>query len=826
MIILLRRINFPLLLGSIIVIFLLIVAIYPGLFTSNDPLFEETPKYIETKENGEWVEKFAFNPMPPNKDNIFGTDDAGRDVYARLVYGTRNTLKLAFLIALFRMIIALPLGMAAGMGVKLFSGIIKVFNTFFTAIPMLLFSFIVLNIDYFRMLEMDKSIIAFAVVLTIVGWAKLAGMIEDSTRLVMDEDFIEGEIAIGKTKLQIAYQNVLPHILPTSVSLFFKEMGMALFLIAQLAVLNVFVGVTRRIKDLAFKAAYEMALEPEWGGSLSRIAININKFESTYWMSLYPILVFSIAIIGMNLTGEGLRIEFQKRNSRVISSIRKAYYIISPRLFIAQLMDIKKHYKSVIIKVLVVVMIIAYFVIPWHPSTYKFDIDQAKVHLNELVSEKYQGRATGTYGGYLAGEYIINTLKGYGYEIETIEIPYTDTITFPETGEEVLVPKVLAPVIVDSGWIRLIDDRGEEKTYYLHKDFKLAAVNANIYNDMSKQELNYKGIAANAEKAANIPEDKEFFAINEQLPYFNELYFQNQNFILSGNNRLNYDIEFIPVDNYDYNTNTYLFKSTTILTYGDLSKDLENGYRELEINLDFPRVAENPGRIITAVLPGKGRTKENPGELIIIGASYDGIYNKGKDLNGMTATAAATALEVARIMSQIEGPLEKSIQFIFWDNDFDILKYSSLDGSNYYHLFEYRTIDMALSHGYYYLDITYPGFNNDKYLNIVFVPAQRADANNYLIGLQMEKRLKQMNVKFKRLFYDYNATKALDHMRINALTSISVGNPSTWVNGLMDNLEDINYERMEDIGQIIIDSLTMKSHIMSHKALEKENNHD
>ncbi|HCO73875.1 MAG TPA: hypothetical protein DIT16_03360, partial [Clostridium sp.] len=60
-----KKINFPLFIGSIIVIFLSIVALYPGFFASKDPLFEETPKYIEYKEDGKLVEKFAYNPMPP-----------------------------------------------------------------------------------------------------------------------------------------------------------------------------------------------------------------------------------------------------------------------------------------------------------------------------------------------------------------------------------------------------------------------------------------------------------------------------------------------------------------------------------------------------------------------------------------------------------------------------------------------------------------------------------------------------------------------------------------------------------------------------------------
>lgn len=321
-----KNINYPLLLGGLIVLLLAIVSFYPESFTSKDPLFEEPPKYIEYEGDGELVEEFAHNPMRPNNDNIWGTDDAGRDLYSRLIYGTRNTMKLILLISLFRMLVALPLGLAAGIGIKFISKIIEIFNTFFTAIPILIFSYIILNMTYFNHLEMDKAIVAFTIVLTLVGWSKLAGQIEDNVKRVMSEDFIEGELAIGKTKLQIAYQNIIPHIIPSSVSLFFKEMGMALFLIAQLAVLYVFVGVVREIQALAFRANYDMVLEPEWGGSLSRIVQNIGRFERTYWLSLYPVLAFTIGVLGLNLFGEGLRIEFSKRNSRIISFIKTISY--------------------------------------------------------------------------------------------------------------------------------------------------------------------------------------------------------------------------------------------------------------------------------------------------------------------------------------------------------------------------------------------------------------------------------------------------------------------------------------------------------------------
>ena len=807
-----RKINFPLLLGSIIVIFLATMALYPRLFTSNDPLFEEPPKYIEYKENGEWVKKFAYNPMPPNKDNIFGTDDAGRDVYSRLIYGTRNTLKLALLIAIFRMILALPLGLAAGMGIKFISNVIKIFNTFFTAIPMLLFSFVILNIGYFRNLQMDKSILAFAIVLTIVGWAKLAGIIEDSTRVVMEEDFIEGEVAIGKTKIQIAYQNVLPHILPTSISLFFKEMGMALFLIAQLAVLYVFVGVARPIKDLAFKANYEMNLEPEWGGTLSGIAMNVRKYKSTYWMTIYPVLVFSIAIIGMNLTGEGLRIEFQKRESRVISSIRKISYMLSPKVFIFQLKNIKKHYKPVIIKTSIIIGIIAYIIIPWHPSLYEFDIGKAKIHLEELTKDKYEGRVAGTEGGHLAGEYIIDTLKSYGYQVDTLEVPLTYA---SKADTERRKPEILAPMVIESGWIKLTDDNGEEKVYELHKDFTIPTVSKSIFEDTPKAELNYKGVAAYPEHASNIPKETEFFSVGRNLPWFTSFDFSTPNNIEAGPGKsLSYDIQFMLDEGYNTENNACLFKSTTIIPYDDLRLQLEKGYREVEISFDYPKLPKYQGRNITAFLPGKGKTYEDPGELIIIGSSYDGAYiNEDGSSYAMTATPTATALEVARILSDAEGALEKSIQFIFWDNEYESLNSSNIDGSYHYSITE--CVDMAMTHGYYYFDISYPGYNKDKNLSLITFPAQRAEKSNYLMGLEIEKRLKQMDVKYERFHYNFSTTSALTNLRLNALSSVGVGNPTTdGINSNIDNMENINYKRMEDIGQIIVDTITMNSHIV------------
>ena len=538
-----------------------------------------------------------------------------------------------------------------------------------------------------------------------------------------------------------------------------------------------------------------MILEPEWGGILSRIAIDVKRYQRVYWLTLYPILVFSVAIIGINLTGEGLRIEFQKRNSRVISSIRKAYYMVSFKTFIHQIKDIKKYYKPVVIKILIMILIVGYFIIPWHPSKYEFNIEHAKLHIEEFTKDKYAGRVAGTQGGYLAGEYIINTLKGYGYEVDTME--------FPLHNDEAAIPEFFTPMVIETGWIKLTNEDGEEKTYHIHKDFSIATLSERTFIDTSKTELHYQGIASDAQNAVNIPEGTNFFLIN-------------RSHIVQSMKQLNYDIQFILSEGYSKNINTYLFNVTSIIPFDDLKRELETGYKEVEIKFDYPELPKYEGRNITAFLPGKNRTKEEPGELIIVGARYDGVHTIGAESPYvMTSTPSATLLEVARTFSLIDEPLEKSIKFIFWDNDTAALVSSALNGSYYYSLIEGMPIKMAMSHKYYYFDISYPGFNTDRSLNFVTFPAQGVENRSYLIRLNIQKRLKQMNVKYRTFHYDYPATRALNYMRLNALTSVGLGNTfNLQINTINDTIENINYERMKNIGQIIIDIITMNSHIM------------
>lgn len=827
-----KKINYPLLIGGIVLCLLLILTYFPETFTSRDPIHEEPPRYIEYQKDGESVEELSVNPMRPNNINIMGTDDAGRDIYARLVFGTKNTLRLGFLIALFRMVLALPLGILAGMGNRSISSVIKFFSTFFSAVPMLIFSFVLLNFNYFYRMQIEKSIVAFAVVLTIVGWSKLAGMLEDATKKIMDEDFIEGEIAIGKTKLQIVLQNVVPHVIPTGVSLFFKEIAMALFLVAQLAVLYVFVGSTREVGAMAFRANYRMGLEPEWGGMLSRITSEVMRFEEVWWVSLFPVVFFAVAIMGINLLGEGLKMEFQKRDSRVISIIRKTFAMLSPKLFYLQLKEFSKYYKPILLKTGTVVLILIYFFVPRYKSEVPFQSEKALDQLMILSSSVYEGRVSGTRGGYEAGNYIIDTMKSYGYEVSTMDISY-----YYEEEESIENLKVMAPMVVKDGEIRITDRDGEEKIFKLHEDFTIFTLNRQELINAEGNDFTYKGSATDGIHLAQVPEDVEVFPIEERYirellnslrSPFSENNMRGINTFENDEVKREFKLQFMMLDEYESRSNAYLHKTHTILPFKELREILEEGYSEIEISFSFPELPEYNGRVIEAFLPGNELSVENPGEIIVIGSSYDGIFEYEGKSSVISATPSATALEVAREIAALEEPLERSVSFVFWDNQMEIKKVTPEEGSEYYHREAMKTIDMVLTGGYYYYEIGYAGIGNEKTISLVTFPAQGGRKPSYLIGTQMEHLLKDMKVPYRRfqsIYANTNSSSSLGvfdmvtrstlDMRLNAFFSVGIGQSHVQDMGTdRDDLSNINMKRFISIGQVMLDNLTMNPYLM------------
>ncbi len=312
------RKNLSLLIGIVIVSLLTVVMICPQWITDINPYGTELLKYQDA--NGHDI--LNSPPFPPGPDSLLGTDQMGRDVLSLIVYGTRLTIALGLLVVLGRYLIALPLGLAAGFGSYVARALINQFNVTFSAIPALIISIIVLKMPYFTNLDKQRSAWAFIVVLTVVGWSRLSLIIAERVQEILARPFIKGEVAIGKSNWRIALENVIPHLVPELVVLFFMEIAAALTMIMQLGIFTVFIGNLKFVKDSFAGGVYSyipISFEPEWA---SMLAAARKYTQSAPWLVISPAIAFFISIVGFNMLGEGLRAVLQRRGSRFTVGLR------------------------------------------------------------------------------------------------------------------------------------------------------------------------------------------------------------------------------------------------------------------------------------------------------------------------------------------------------------------------------------------------------------------------------------------------------------------------------------------------------------------------
>lgn len=289
--------------GLVILVVIMSMALFPSLWTRSNPYATEGMRSYVTEDGTFHLEKAPFRPqwgIP------MGTDELGRQVWALIVYGTRLTMTLALLIVLFRFVFAIPLGFAAGFGSLSTKGIIDKLSRFFGTIPTLLLCIILLKMDYFINLTKGFSIFAFVVLLGFVGFGKLGVVIMERVTGLLKEPFVTGDIAIGKSKFQIAMTTIIKHLIPEIIVMFFLEFARVLTLLMQLGLFAVFVGNVRFIEDTSNGNVkfMDLSYEPEWASMLGAAR---NHLRDAPWLVWFPSLAFFISVLGLNAFGEGLK---------------------------------------------------------------------------------------------------------------------------------------------------------------------------------------------------------------------------------------------------------------------------------------------------------------------------------------------------------------------------------------------------------------------------------------------------------------------------------------------------------------------------------------
>jgi peptide/nickel transport system permease protein len=217
----------------------------------------------------------------PSAAHWLGTDDLGRDVLARMVYGTRVTLMIASLVA----VIAAPLGLLIGTVSGYFGGwvdtVLMRINDVFLSFPGL-----ILALGFVAALGPGIRNAVIAIALT--AWPPIARLARAETLTLRNADYIAAVRIQGASALRIILRHVMPMCLPSVIVRITLNMA----------------GIIITAAGLGFLGLGAQPPMPEWGSMLSSGRAHIS---GAWWISAVPGLAILITSLAFNLLGDGLR---------------------------------------------------------------------------------------------------------------------------------------------------------------------------------------------------------------------------------------------------------------------------------------------------------------------------------------------------------------------------------------------------------------------------------------------------------------------------------------------------------------------------------------
>lgn len=250
--------------GLIILLSITFMAIFADFIAPYDPIAQD------------------FKPkLPPSPDHLLGTDELGRDVFSRLIYGSRITLYVAFISVGLACIIGVPIGLVAGY----YGGRVDKILNFFIDL-MLSFPAIILTILITGML--GPSLTNAMIAISIAFAPRIARIVRGQVMTVKEEDYVVAVKAMGAS----GFYTMTRHVLPNSVAPLLVQITLAL-------------GTAVLVESaLAFLGLSAQPPTPSWGDMLNR---GRRYIYTAPWMLTAPGIMITLAVLAFNLIGDGLR---------------------------------------------------------------------------------------------------------------------------------------------------------------------------------------------------------------------------------------------------------------------------------------------------------------------------------------------------------------------------------------------------------------------------------------------------------------------------------------------------------------------------------------
>lgn len=299
------QLNLYIIIGVILIVSLFVIAVF-GEYLAPYDINEPQKSKIDPTTN-----QISFPPYSPSKDNIFGTDNRGVDVFSMILYGAKYTLFVVLAISVSRILFALPIGLIAGWYPKYLKAPSQYLNKVWNSIPLFLLVYVVLLPVVLYPSSKALQIFILWFILTFAGVVPLVEAIRKHVEEIKQYDFMEGVKVLGATPFYTLRKHIFPHLKPYIAIIFSMELAQILWLLGQLGIVHIFVGGAITIKIDEIPQYYSVT--NEWAGLLG----NGRRFvRSSPWLFLGPAIAFAYGIIAFQFLAEGLRIRFNKNTMK------------------------------------------------------------------------------------------------------------------------------------------------------------------------------------------------------------------------------------------------------------------------------------------------------------------------------------------------------------------------------------------------------------------------------------------------------------------------------------------------------------------------------
>ncbi|MGE5630544.1 MAG: ABC transporter permease [Caulobacteraceae bacterium] len=262
-----------LIVGMAIIIIVIIMALFPQLFTKLDPTAVDIKARLAS----------------PSAGHPFGTDNYGRDIFSRVVHGAGIDLMMGVVGTLIPFVLGGIFGMLAGYYGGVLDSILMRIIDVLMAFPFTILVIVIVTI-------LGNGIINVYIALWIVGWIAYAKLVRGEVLVLKNSDFIQAAIIAGFTDRRILLRHMLPNVISSAVVYGVSDI-----------VLCMLTGASMSFLGLGVQPP-----TPEWGAIMNE---GKSYISYAWWITFFPGLVMAVTGIGFSLLGDGLT-DFLRRKGR------------------------------------------------------------------------------------------------------------------------------------------------------------------------------------------------------------------------------------------------------------------------------------------------------------------------------------------------------------------------------------------------------------------------------------------------------------------------------------------------------------------------------